>query len=298
LASHERAVDRLCTEYGDTPPDLLVPRLVERLYRIDQLRERRPAREAYRRIQTAAGWAHLLLAACYTDLGQVEIAYTSRDTAEYVGRESEDPNLLAWSLETSSWIALWQGGVHASLDAALEGQRIAPAGSSAWFMTACKIASAQAKLGRRREAERELERVHEELARRTHEPENPQHHFVFDAPKVHQYAADVFAWLHAPRKAAQESRAVIDWAGNPTARTWNPTRTATAQVNLGQSLLEQGEIEAAVEIATRAFDTFLRRDTIIRAGELDEQLRHEWPNEPAARNFHEQVVAARRAIGM
>ena len=91
---------------------------------------------------------------------------------------------------------------------------------------------------------------------------------------------------------------MIDWAGNPTARTWNPTRTATAQVNLGQSMLEQGEIEAAVEIAARAFDTFLRRDTIIRAGEFDEQLRGEWPNEPAARDFHEQVVAARRAIGM
>lgn len=296
VASHERAVDRLCTEYGGTPPGRLIPRLVERLLLIDQLRRRRLSRDAYRRLQAAAGWAHLLLAACHTDLGNSNIGWSSRDAAEHLGGEADDPNLVGWAYETASWILLWQGDVHGSLDAAVEGRRIAPAGSGAWLMNTCKIASGRAKLGERAEVDRELDRAQEALDRRAAEPANPQHHFEFDGPKVHQFASDAYAWLHDVRLTAAHSRAVIDWAGNPAAPTWNPTRTATARVNLGQSFLDGGELDAAVEHSLRAFDTFLRRDTVVRASELDAQMRQRWPHETMTAAFHDRVEAARRAL--
>lgn len=298
LVSHERAVDRLCTEYGDTPPDQLIPRVVDRLFRIDRLRDRRVGHDAYRRIQAAAGWAHLLLAACYTDLGQADVGWSSRDAAEYLGREAGNADLVGWSYETASWISLWQGNVFESLDAALEGRRVAPVGSGSWLMNTCKIASARGKLGQRDEVDREFASAFEALEQRGAEPENPQHHFQFDSPKVHQYAADAYAWLHDPELTARHSQAVIDWAGDPAARTWNPTRTATAEVNFGQSMFDRGDLGEAVNHSLLAFDTFLRRDTIVRAAELDEQIQKRWPREPSTRELHDQVAAAKRSLGI
>ena len=208
-----------------------------------------------------------------------------------------DTTLVGWAYETASWISLWQGDAHESLEAAIEGRRIAPVGSGSWLMNTCKIASARAKLGERLEVDRELDRAQEALARRAEEPADPQHHFRFDSPKVHQYASDAYAWLHDAPLAARHSRAVIDWAGDPAARTWNPTRTATARINLGQSLLDRGELDAAVEHAMLAFETFLRRDTVVRAAELDEEIRRRWPGEATAMPFHERVAVARTALG-
>lgn len=292
LASHERAIDRVCCEYGGTPPAQLVARLQGQLVQLDRVR----GRGTLRRVQAAAGWGYLLLAACHVDLGKADIGWVARDSAEHLGREADDPELIGWAYETASWISLWEGRVHDSLTAAEEGARIAPRGSSAWLMNVCKVAACQARLGRLAEVDRGFHRVEQALQERAREPENPQHHFHFDSPKVHQYASDAYTWLHEAELAERHSRAVIAWAGDPRAQTWNPTRTATAQVNLGLTFADRGELDVALAVATPAFDVFLRRDTVIAAENLDEQLLQRWPRDVAASEFHLRLQRARQAL--
>lgn len=293
LETVHEAVHRLCRDYSATPPALLVPRVQAWLRRLDALLRRRLSLRQHHRLLTDAGWLHLLLCCLHNDLGARDAAWTSRDAAFAVAQEVGDGNLLAWTFETPSWFALFDSRPRETLDYAREGLRSAPAGSSGWMMLKLKLASAWARLGVRGEAEREMEQAAAVLEGLP-APDQPDHHFVFDPPKFDFYAGTAYAWLRIPERAAEHARAVIQQQQDPETYGLNPSRVAIARLDLGQALLEQGRLDEAVAEAIAAFDTFPRRDHLVRAAELDAELQARHPDAPEVRDFHERRLEAAR----
>jgi tetratricopeptide (TPR) repeat protein len=295
VARLERVVHGLCCEYSTTPPARLVWPAQKVRQAADTLFECRLSPSDARRLTVAASWLHLLLTCLLNDLGWRGAAWAHRDAALRLGREARDANLVAWSFETPSWFALYDDRPQTALDYALEGLKEAPAGSSGLIMLRLKAASAWARMGRRTEAERELEAAAGAL-HSVPAPEHPQHHFVFDPPKFDSFAATAYVWLGLRERAQEHARAVIRRQDDPEALTYNPSRLATARLDLGQVLLELGRLDEAFAESCRAFDTFPRRDTLVRARELDAEFQSRHPREPEAREFHDRYVEALRSI--
>jgi tetratricopeptide (TPR) repeat protein len=163
-------------------------------------------------------------------------------------------------------------------------------------MLRLKAASAWARLGRPTEAERELEAAAVAL-RHVAAPEHAQHHFVFDPPKFDSFAATAYVWLGLPERAQEHARAVIRRQTDSAALTHNPTRLATARLDLGQVLLQLGRLDEAFAEGSRAFETFPRRDTLVRARELDAEFQSRHAREPQSAEFHERYLEALRSLG-
>jgi tetratricopeptide (TPR) repeat protein len=166
-------------------------------------------------------------------------------------------------------------------------------------MNVLKLAQAWARLGDRLEAERALERAGKIVGDRE-EPDYPDHHFVFDSPKLDFYAGTTYAWLRDPAKVEHYARATIQASGDPQANPrrahWHPSRVSIARVDLAYALLAQGELEEAIHEAAEAFRPFARRDALLRAVELDAELRSRYGREPEVKRFHERLVLARRSV--
>jgi tetratricopeptide (TPR) repeat protein len=295
LARLEQAVHRLCCDYSTTPPVALLRPAQRELQAAGALFERRLSPSDARQLTAAAGWLHLLLTCLQNDLGRRDAAWAHRDAALRLGRRARDGNLVAWSFETPSWFALYDDRAQTALDYALEGLKEAPARSSGLVMLRLKAASAWARMGRRTEAERELEAAATAL-QGVPAPEHPQHHFVFDPPKYESFAATAYVWLRLPERAQEHARAVIRRQEDPASLTHNPSRLATARLDLGQVLLELGRLDESFAEASRAFDTFPRRDTLVRARELDAEFQSRHAREHEAREFHELYVEALRSL--
>jgi tetratricopeptide (TPR) repeat protein len=237
----------------------------------------------------------MLLTCLHNDLGHRDAAWSNREAALWLGRETGDGHLVAWAFETPSWFALYDGRPRRALDYALEGLEVAPAGSSGWLMLKLKAASAWARLGNVAETERQVEAAAQVLAGLP-APERPQHHFVFDPPKLHSLMATAYTWLGLPELAEEHARGLIRAQQDPGSLSHNPTRLAMGRLDLGQALLEQGRLDEALAEAVRAFESFPRRDTMIRAGELDRRLRERYPTASELRHFHELYVQAARFL--
>jgi tetratricopeptide (TPR) repeat protein len=295
VVSAHRTVDRLCCQYSTTPPAVLLPRAEAAARRLGAaLAGRREASER-RRLLVEAGWLEMLLTCLYNDLGRRESAWRSRNLALAAGRETGDHHLVAWAFETPSWFALYDGRPEVALDAALEGLRVAPHGSSGWLMLELKAASAWARLGNPSQTERHVEAAARALEGRP-PPGNPQHHFVFDPPKLHSFAATAYTWLGLPARAEEHARSVIRAQQDRRGPTHNPTRLAAGRLDLAQALLEQRRLDEALAEAVRAFEMFPRRDTLVRAGELDQRLEEGDANAPQVRTFHELYLHAARSL--
>jgi transcriptional regulator with XRE-family HTH domain len=299
VCSVERAAHQLCRAYSTTVPAVLIPQVQARLRQMSQLERKRLTPRQHERFLAAAGWLYLLLAALHCDIGQQQAAAACRDAALYLGQEGNDPDIIGWAWETESWFALFEGRPQDSLAAAEEGLKVAPRLSSAENMNVLKLAQAWARLGNRLEAERALDRAANSIADRA-EPEYPDHHFVFDGPKFDFYASTTYAWLHDAKEVERYARKTIRVSGDPLddprRAHWHPSRVSIARVDLAYSLFEQGQLEEAVHEAAEAFKPFVRRDALLRAVELDAQLRARYNRTPDVRRFHEQLVLAKRSV--
>jgi tetratricopeptide (TPR) repeat protein len=277
-AAH-RAVFQLCCDYSGTPPAALVPRAQRVQRRLESLLRGGLEPSLRRRLLVDAGWLQMLLSCLQNDLGSRDAAWAAREAALSLGHETGHLHLVAWAFETPSWFALFDGRPRQALDYALAGLEVAPEGSSGWLMLRLKAASAWARLGNAAETDRHLEaasRVLDGLPA----PEAPQHHFVFDPPKLHSVAATAFTWLGLPERAEHHARSVIRAQADPGSLSHNPTRVAMGRLDLAQSLLDQGRLDEALAEAVQAFDAFPRRDTVVRAGELIRRLRVRYPGIP------------------
>jgi hypothetical protein len=81
------------------------------------------------------------------------------------------------------------------------------------------------------------------------------------------------------------------------AATYNPTRLATARLDLGQVLLQLDRLDEAFAEGSRAFETFPRRDSLVRARELNAEFQTRHAREPRSAEFHERYIDALRSLG-
>jgi len=50
------------------------------------------------------------------------------------------------------------------------------------------------------------------------------------------------------------------------------------------------------DVGAGAFTRFVRHDTLLRAAELDRAIQRRYPNSRQAKDFHEQLIVARRGL--
>jgi transcriptional regulator with XRE-family HTH domain len=289
------AVHRLARAYSTTVPTRLLPQVQTRLTQVDDLLQRRVTVAQHTRLLVAAGWLHLLLAALHYDLGQREPAHIARDAALYLGEQAHDSEIVGWAWETPAWFALTEGRPQDAIDFADRGRAVASQLSGSHVQNTMKVAVAHAQLGDRLKAERTLEEAAAAVAAMP-VPEYPDHHFVFDPPKLNHYASQLFTWLNVPELVEEHAREVLRQAQNPRWRTWVPSRVANVRLDLAQVLLSQGRLDEASDEAVRSLEGLIRHDTLVRAGHVSTQMEERYPAARESRDFRERLNAAREVL--
>jgi transcriptional regulator with XRE-family HTH domain len=152
LAGVERAVDRLREAAAATPPEALVPAVVDQRRYVGRLLEGRLTPAHRRRLLVAAGWLSVLLAQLHFDAGDREAAEANRDTALRLARQAGHTELTAWTVQALASWALADGRFRDALDLARAGQDLAPPATAAAAQLALDEAQAWAALGDRAQA--------------------------------------------------------------------------------------------------------------------------------------------------
>jgi tetratricopeptide (TPR) repeat protein len=152
LAGVERAVARLRGAAAATPPDMLVPAVLDQRRYVGRLLDGRLTPAHRRRLLVAAGWLSVLLARLYFDAGDREAAEANRDTALRLARQAGHTELTAWTVQALASWALADGRFRDALDLARAGQDLAPPASAAAAQLALDEAHAWASLGDRAQA--------------------------------------------------------------------------------------------------------------------------------------------------
>jgi hypothetical protein len=205
---------------------------------------------------------------------------------------------MAWAMEISAWFALVDQRFHDAVDFARAGQDLA-GDTSAAVQLAVQEARAWARLGDRHQTMRAL-RQGQAILSKLPAPAHPEHHFVFDEPKLAFYIATISVWLGDPDRAEEHARQVIQQCDDPAQPNYWPTRVATAHIELSAALAQRGEIDQACHIASQTLASrFLRgayTSTLWRAADLDQTLMTTHPGVPDVREFHEQYVHTRRTM--
>lgn len=296
LETIEEAVELLCRAYPSTPAAILKERTKQRLKYVMELLTGRVTLDQHREILVQAGWLAALLGCLHYDLGEREPAEAARQAAFQWGKQAGHGELMGWAYEMSAWFALTEGRYEDVVDAAQRGQAVAGA-SSAMVQLTLQEAKGQARLANRTESRQALERGAVILGKLA-TPTRPDHHFVFDHTKWIFYAATIYTWQGDDERAEEHAQEIISRHTRPDGTTNAPMRTANARVDLAIVNARRGNLDAAVDLGLSAFD-FERRslsDLISRGEDLDHVLRAKYGREKRAREFHEQLVTARRAL--
>ena len=239
LSRLELAVDDLCTAYPVTPPAALLLRVREHLGFVARLLDARKTLREHGRLLVVAGWLSLLAATLHIDLRQRSPAAARLTTAEELARHTGHAEIAAWTLETRAWSALTDGEQRRALELAQAAQRIAPRRSSALIQATAQEGRAWARLRRRRETVRTLDRLGR-LVSALPTPDRPEHHYRYDPDKSVSYLATTLAWVRDPA-AEDHAREVL----RRLDETQRPRRVALARVDLALALMGSGKPEEA-----------------------------------------------------
>jgi hypothetical protein len=150
------SVERLCRQYSNTRPALLLPRAVRRLHDLNKLLDGRLTLAQHRELIVAGGWVSLLLAALYFDEEDREAAEASRDAAYHFGREVGHNEIVAWAFEAPAWFALAEGRLRDAVDFACAGKEHAELGTSVLVALSMQEARAWARLHDRTASEQAM----------------------------------------------------------------------------------------------------------------------------------------------
>lgn len=130
--------------------------------------------------------------------------------------------------------------------------RRSPPRYSAAVQNTLKVAHARAALGYPVGAEQGLEAAME-LVARMDQTEQPENHFVFDAPKFDKFASEVYAEAGMATRAAYHARISIARSDHPDDRArHHPMRASAARVALASALADMDELEEACSVASEA----------------------------------------------
>jgi tetratricopeptide (TPR) repeat protein/transcriptional regulator with XRE-family HTH domain len=295
LESIDRAVDRFCRDYPSTPPDLLAAKVQRHLRYVRRLLDGRKTLAQHRQLLVAGGWLAVLLACLHFDLGDREAAEATRDIGFQLGVEAGHEELVTWSYELLAWFALVDGRYHETVTLAQTGLELAPS-TSAGVQLAVQQAKAWSRLGDRREAEVAMRRAAGALARLP-VPFNPEHHFVFDPPKLSFYAATCYTWLGELDRAEEHAQDVVSQClATPGLVRW-PVRLAENRVDLGLIAVRRGQPDQAADLGRQALDSERKSgSTLGRVAELDMVLMTNYAEIPETRDLHERYLVARRSL--
>jgi tetratricopeptide (TPR) repeat protein len=292
LDTVDAIVDRLCRDYSREPARWLLPKVNDRLRRVVGLLGGHLRLDEHRRLLVAAGWLEVLRATLAFDLRDRVAGEASRSVAQRLAVQAEHPEIVGWTFELQAWWALTDRYFRAAVDRSRQGQAAAPRHSSVMAQLAAQEARAWARLGDRRETRAALERAGAALAILP-VPDHPEHHLVFDADKLHFYAATCYAWLDMADPAEEHAREVIRQCGDGRWRT----RFANAHVDLGLARAARGEIDGAAEAGQRALAVFDTPPTatLWRAADLHQAL-SPYGDVAAVRDWCEVYALARRVL--
>ncbi|WP_214404785.1 helix-turn-helix domain-containing protein [Pseudonocardia lacus] len=262
----EEVAELLARAYATTPPAQLLAELRHRAAEVSALLDRRSTLAQRRRLLVIGGWLALLGATVYVDLGDRARAAGARSAAASLGRETENPELVAWAVEIETWTALIDQRWQRAAQLAAAGEALAPARSSAAVQLAAQSARAAARLGDRATVRAGLDRAAVDVDRQT--GDRPRdHHFVFDGRKVEGYTATALAWLGDPAGEAVAREVAERYSAGPA------RRLATARIDLGLILAREGRPDEAAHMGLLAADSGrLVPSNAWRVAELDELL--------------------------
>jgi tetratricopeptide (TPR) repeat protein len=296
LEALAEAVDLLCRAYPVVSAATLRDRTQKRLAQVNKLLGGRLTLDQHRELLVITGWLTALLGCVHYDLGEREEAETARRAAYEMGRQVGHGELMGWAHEMSAWFALVEGRYEDVVTAARTGQAVAGR-SSAMVQLTLQEARGLARMGDRREADNALTKGAHILSGLPI-PDHPDHHFVFDHSKWIFYAATAYTWLEDNDRAEEHARETIQMHTRPDGTSNAPMRVADAHIDLGIVHARRGDLDAAVEQGTAAFDIERKSltDLVNRAGDLDRLLRQRYRREALAQEFHERFITARRAL--
>jgi transcriptional regulator with XRE-family HTH domain len=244
----EQAADDMALAYPRTPPGELLRRTRGHLDYAAGLLGSRMTLGEHRRLLVTMGWLSLVAATCLIDLRRFPAASAHLHTAAQLARETGQPEIAAWCLETKAWQEITAGNYQRAADLSQAAQRVAPRGGSAYIQASGQEARAFARLGAPRETRDALART-EALAAPLTQPDRPEHHYHYDPAKFEAYAATTLAWLGDPAAAGYARDVVAHFEDRPTRR---PRRAALARLDLALALTASGEFDEAAATALEA----------------------------------------------
>ena len=297
LEALEEAADLLCRAYPRTPSAELKIRVKKRLKHVIDLLGKRITIDQHRRLLIVAGWMTALLGCVHYDLQEHEEAEAARQTSFLMGKEANDPELLAWTYEMAAWFALTENRYEDVIEASEIGLQVKSDGSVG-VQLHLQEAKAYARLTDASETERALKEAAGILGKLP-PPEHPDHHFVFDHSKWMHYAATIYTSLGEDRKAKEHATEVISEHLRPDGSSRAPMRTAEARLSLTTVQAREGDLEGAVVLAKSAyeFETQPMSDLANRGQEISRFLRSRFTDHPLALEFHDYVTAATSSHG-
>lgn len=240
----------------------------------------------------SAGWLALLIGCLEYDLGMRTAAETTRRAARSIGDEAGSSEIVGWSWEMSAWYALTQGRYRDVITAA-EAGRAADRGHSVHVQLIAQQAKAQARIGDPG-AVRSLD-LGREILDRLPRPERTDHHFVVDPAKWGFYAMDAFRIAGRDDLAEQYACAVLTDGRRPDGTEQSPMRMAEARLTLATVAARAGDLEQAVALGAAALgtDRVSLPSLVLVASELDGELQHRFPAEPAASGYRDLLRGIR-----
>jgi transcriptional regulator with XRE-family HTH domain len=245
----ELIIDDLATAYPSTPPAVLLSRVRTHLSYASRLLDGRATLSQHRRLLVTGAWLSLLAATCLIDLHHDHAALAHLRTAAHLARETGNPEIAAWVLETQAWQALTAGDFQRAADISQAAQLIAPRGSSAHIQAIAQEGRAEARMGAATETYGALSRV-EAIVSPMPAPDRPEHHYQYDPPKSQVYVATTLSWLGDPA-AEHLTRQVLAAIEAPGERP-RPRRAALARLDLALALTTAGKHDEAAAVALEA----------------------------------------------
>ncbi|MGH8931487.1 MAG: helix-turn-helix domain-containing protein [Egibacteraceae bacterium] len=289
----EIIVNDLCRCYANTPPAELLPAI--RPYRryLARLLDGKATLGQHRHMLVISGWLYLLIATVLEDLGERRAAMASVDTAYQLGQEADHSDFMAWAFEIFAWQALLDGRHSDAVEFTQVGQELTGKVTAVAAQLTAQEARAWARMQKRQQTYATLERAGLVVGG-LQEPEQPDHHFVFDPRKLISYTATTLAWLGDDERAEEYAREVVQ---NYSSGGSKPRRLATAHIDLGLVVAQQDRPEEACHLGTLALESGrLVPSNIWRVAELDRALAQRYSSLQQVREFHGRYLEVRSRI--
>jgi tetratricopeptide (TPR) repeat protein len=285
--------DRLCSDYAYMPGPQLLIEGRQWLRRVVELRDKSLTLKQHREVLALSGWLALLVGCIEYDMGERQVAESTRRAALSLASEADHAEVAGWAHEMRAWFALTTGDYRAVIAAAQAGAELAPHHGVA-VQLAAQEAKAWARIGDRRQTEVALDKGRR-LLESLPLAENLANHFVVDPAKFDYYAMDCYRLVGEDRLARSVAEEVLragtDFDGTERA----PMRNSEARVTLAVTAAREGDLDQAVILGEQALEGERQSvpSLIMTSRELAAEMKRRYSSEPQAQEY----IARLRSLG-